>query len=94
MMTKLALLLLVCTLEMKEGIQKSNCIHVGEYDNTRVQLLNQCGETLALAPVLADKVHIRDNLIYAVNYLDGVSVFEIACPPNHYGLNCDKRMQK
>jgi DNA-binding beta-propeller fold protein YncE len=60
-----------------------------EYDDGRLQMLNQCGETLASTNVIADKFVGVGNDIYAVDYRNYIYQLEVICEDGYYGDDCN-----
>jgi hypothetical protein len=53
-------------------------------------MLNQCGETVATAPIFADKVYSFGTTILVVDYIEGIYELEVQCKEGFYGRDCLK----
>ena len=65
-----------------------------EYDDGRLQMLNQCGETIATTNVIADKFTVIGNEIYAVDYRNYVYQLEVQCEDGWFGIECNYGKQR
>jgi hypothetical protein len=69
-------------------------VFVGEYDDVRLTMLNQCGERVASANVFADKLTTFGNQVYVEDYYNYIYIYEFNCKKGFYGKNCLKGKQQ